>query len=90
MPGITSIPKMTEVNRAAEAAMKNISKQLEKFPKEAPKKNFFTELQPLKKPASAADAFPGIYNNPVFFAPRTVEAEQKLSVSQAISQYGAF
>lgn len=48
-----------EIDRAARAAMDNISKQLAKMP-------------PMKKPASAADNFPWIYNNPNDFLPHTL------------------
>lgn len=48
-----------EIDRAARAAMDNISKQLAKMP-------------PVKKAASAADNFPWIYNNPNDFLPHTL------------------
>ncbi len=48
------IPSGAELERAAKAAMENIDRQLKKLP-------------PMKKPASAADNFPGIYNDPGAF-----------------------
>lgn len=48
------IPSGAEVELAARKAIESIDMQLKKMP-------------PLKKPASAADNFPGIYNNPADF-----------------------
>ena len=58
MPSInrvsTYIPSGAEMEKAAKAAMESIDKQLKKF-------------APMKKPASAADNFPGIYDDPSAF-----------------------
>lgn len=88
----TIIPKAADMEKAAENAMRNISKQLKAMPEVKAPRTFATQLEPLKKPASAADNFPGIYNNleVEFFSPRTVEAQSKLSVDAAIKQYGFF
>lgn len=60
MPNITPasiyIPSGQEVEKAARKAMDNIAKQLKKMP-------------PVPKAPSAADNFPGIYNNPADFKP---------------------
>lgn len=55
MPSLSSVtsfyvPSGAEVSRAARLAMENIDRQLKKLP-------------PMKKPASAADNFPGIYDD---------------------------
>lgn len=58
MPSInrvsTYIPSGAELEKAARAAIENIDRQLKKMP-------------PMKKPASAADNFPWIYNDPSAF-----------------------
>lgn len=88
----TVIPKAADIEAAAQKAMSRIDSQLSKLPPVQPKRTFHSELPPLKKPASAADNFPGIYDNPVvtFFSPRTTEATKKLSADAAIKQYGFF
>lgn len=48
------IPSGAELERAAKAALENIDRQLKRMP-------------PVKKAASAADNFPGIYDNPQNF-----------------------
>ncbi len=47
----TYIPSGAELERAAKAAMENIDRQLKKMP-------------PVKKTPTAADHFPGLYDNP--------------------------
>lgn len=72
------IPSAQEVDRAARVAMENIDKQLRKMP-------------PVKKPASAADNFPGIYNNwqnlHLIVGNRDSAAKAKLASKAAINQY---
>lgn len=69
-----------EVDRAAKVAMENISKQLAKMP-------------PVKKPASAADNFPWIYENatkPQFVVSckkTTADAIKELSNKVALNAY---
>lgn len=88
----TVIPKAADLEAAAKNAMSRIDAQLSKLPPVPQKRNFHSELPPLKKPASAADTFPGIYENPevTFFSHRTAEATKKLSADAAIKQYGFF
>lgn len=88
----TVIPKAADIEASAKRAMASIDAQLSKLPPVQPKRTFHSELPPLKKPASAADNFPGIYDNPVvtFFSPRSTEATKKLSADAAIKQYGFF
>ena len=88
----TVVPKAADIEASAKKAMANIDAQLSKMPAVQQSKSFFSELAPLKKPASAADNFPGIYDNPVvtFFSPRTTEAVKELSANAAIKQYGYF
>lgn len=69
-----------EVDRAAKVAMENISKQLAKMP-------------PVKKAASAADNFPGIYDNfvsaPLVVSCKktTTDAIKELSNKVALNAY---
>ncbi len=69
-----------EVDRAAKVAMENISKQLAKMP-------------PVKKPASAADNFPWIYDNVpktqliVSCKKTTADAIKELSKKVALNAY---
>lgn len=81
MPNISKvsiyIPSQQEVDRAARLAMENIDKQLKKLP-------------PVKKPASAADNFPGIYNDVQAFKPlgiKKIPPLNKLTVDTAIRTY---
>lgn len=53
-----------EVDRAAKVAMENISKQLAKMP-------------PMRKPASAKDNFPWLYNNPNDFLPHSLGYKER-------------
>ncbi len=71
------IPSGQEVDRAARLAMENIDKQLKKMP-------------PLKKPASAADNFPGIYDDANSFKPLEIKNTlglNKLMTDKAIRTY---
>ncbi len=72
------IPTAREIDQAARAAIENIDKQLRKMP-------------PVKKPASAADNFPGIYNNwqnlNLIVGNRESAAKAKLASKAAINQY---
>ena len=72
------VPSAQEVDRAARVAMENIDKQLRKMP-------------PVKKPASAADNFPGIYNNWVnqlhIITCGKFADKSKLASNAAINQY---
>lgn len=85
MPGINAlslyIPSGIQVEEAAKKAMQNIAKQLEKMP-------------PVKKAASAADNFPGLYNNPADFKPLVLGQQKigkaivkKLNTESAIEAY---
>ena len=71
------IPSGQEVERAAKLAMENIDKQLQKLP-------------PVKKPASAADNFPGIYDDSQAFRPLRIKKSlplDNLTVDKAIRTY---
>lgn len=81
MPNISKvsiyIPSQQEIDRAARLAMENIDKQLKKLP-------------PVKKPASAADNFPGIYNDAQAFKPLSIKKTlplNKITVDTAIRTY---
>lgn len=75
------IPSGEEVERAARVAMERIDRQLK-------------NMLPVKKAASAADNFPGIYNNPADFKPHVLgqrepnkEIFKKLASDMAIHVY---
>lgn len=76
------IPSGAEVEQAALKAMESIDKQLKKLP-------------PLKKPASAADNFPGLYDDPAAFkvhvlgqrSPQYKSIIRHLDTARAINVY---
>ncbi len=71
------IPSGQELERAARLAMENIDRQLRKLP-------------PVKKPASAADNFPGIYDDAQAFRPLRIKKSlplNNLTVDKAIRTY---
>ena len=81
MPNINKIslyiPSAQEVDRAARLAMENIDRQLKKMP-------------PVKKPASAADNFPGIYDDAQAYKPLGLKKTlnlNKLILDTAIRTY---
>ena len=76
------IPSGAEVEQAALKAMESIDKQLKKLP-------------PLKKPASTADNFPGLYDDPAAFkvhvlgqrSPQYKSIIRHLDTARAINVY---
>lgn len=80
--------------KAAEVAMHRIQAQLEKLPAVKPSPTFNSEMEriakmPMKKPASAADTFPHLYDtNLAYVSGKTADEIKALKADQAISLYG--